>query len=612
MNRTILARRYAPLVAVIGVQLLLVAVVPSTAERQGASGVEAGAGNGYTDDIPGEGESAYVDPVAPGATEAAAAATSAVPGQPGSRTVRTLPGGAPEPQDTVPNQPPGVLPGDTSHCVDGRQWDPTIAYWAPPCVPGKPGAAYPTNGGNTYRGVSAKEIVIVDYVSNYGAEVNAILEAQGNLLKYESAKVLDKAWQTFINARYQLYGRKIRIVTYQGQCQSVPPDKSCLLPEMDTIVKTYQPYAVFWSTTLCSECFAKLAQQGVVAFGGTGFSDKFADDNAPYFWNAGMSSTRVQQHFAEWWCTQMSSKNVPSRRVRFNLRANQAPGRDFFGQPRVLGVISTNDPDNQKTVEEVLYKELEKRCGETITHKYFYEQNINTAATQVAAGIAAMDTPTNPATVVVCLCDSVAPQFVYKGEQDNEYYPENVLADVQNMGNDNFGQTYRQGQDERPTLACPKPARGCAFDGALGITDALPARPPDQMEGVRVYKLGSNNAPLPPSVSGFSATNLGRNVIMMANLIQNTGPNLTPQNMAARASALGSVGGGDTNLPLLSFPKGTWNWVQDVKLVWWNKNQTSPFNNAKGRFTSIGTRYTLGQIPSSPNGPEAPVVADRK
>ena len=607
MNRSKLARRYAPLVAVIGVQLLLVAVVPSTAERRGASDVQAGGDDTYAYDDPDA--QALADAV-PGATDpATAAAAAATGGTAGNRTVRTLPGGTPEPMDTTPNQPPGVPPGDTSHCVDGRQWDPTIAYWAPPCVPGKPGAAFPDNGGATYRGVSAKEIVIVDYVSNYGAEVNAILEAQGNLLKYESAKVLDKAWMNFINARYQLYGRKIRIITYQGQCQGVPPDKSCLLPEMDTIVKTYQPYAVFWSTTLCSECFAKLAQQGVVSFGGAGFSDKFADDNAPYFWNAGMSSTRVQQHFAEWWCAQMSSKNVPTRKSKFATPT----GRHQNDKPRVLGVISTNDPDNQSTVENVLYKELEKRCGETVTHEYFYEQNINTAATQVAAGIAAMDTPNNPATTVVCLCDSVAPQFVYKGEQDAEYYPENVLADVQNMGNDNFGQTYRENpQNDRPSLACPKPARGCAFDGALGISDALPARPPDQMEGVRVYKAGSNNAPLPDAVTGFNASNLGRNIIMMANLIQNTGPPLTPQNMAARASALGSVGGGATGLPLLSFPKGTWNWVQDVKLVWWNKHQPSPFNNLKGRYTPIGGRYTLGQMPSMPNGPDAPVVADRK
>ena len=50
------------------------------------------------------------------------------------------------------------------------------------------------------------------------------------------------------------------------------------------------------------------------------------------------------------------------------------------------------------------------------------------------AGIAALDKPGDEATTVLCLCDPVAPAFVYKGEQDNAYYPENVLADVQNMG----------------------------------------------------------------------------------------------------------------------------------------------------------------------------------
>lgn len=609
MNRTTPARRYAPLVAVVAVQLLLIAVVPSTAVRRGAtSGAPSGSEDSTHADV-GADQAASTDGSAGGSRGGTADRTGGGGGSTGG-SASSAPGSRGQ-QGTTSGQSSDTSPTDTSHCINGRQYDPAIVYWAPPCVPGKPGAPYPNNGGATYRGVTTKEIVIVDYVSNYGAEVNAILEAQGNLLTYDSARILDQAWQTFINARYQLYGRKLRIITYQGQCTSVPPDKACLLPEMDTIVRTYKPYAVFWSTTLCSECFAKLAQQGVVSFGGAGFSDKFADDNAPYFYNAGMSSTRVQQLFAEWWCSQMSSVNVPTRRVKFAVNGNAA--QNFNGQKRILGVISTNDPDNESTVKDVLYKELERRCGETVTHQYFYEQNINTAAAQVAAGIGAMDTPTDPATTILCLCDSVAPMFIYKGEQDSEYYPENVIGDVQNMGNDNIAQAYRAAQNEGPSAGCPKPGRGCPFDGALGISDAPVSRPPEQMEGVKVFKLGSNNAPLPRAVTGFNATNLGRNVIMMANLIQNTGPTLNPQNMAARTSALGAVGGGTTGLPLLAFPKGGWNWVQDVKLVWWNKAQLSPFNNLKGRYTSIGgSRYTLGQFPSMPDGPDAPPPSARQ
>src|SRR5205823_14054444 len=96
--------------------------------------------------------------------------------------------------------PPGAeVGGDTSHCVNGRQFDPAIAYWAPPCVPGTVGATGIDNGGNTYPGVTGDEITLVDYVSDYGAEVNAILQAEGSLVTYSDAQVLDAAWTKFIN-----------------------------------------------------------------------------------------------------------------------------------------------------------------------------------------------------------------------------------------------------------------------------------------------------------------------------------------------------------------------------------------------------------------------------
>src|SRR5260370_34520723 len=117
----------------------------------------------------------------------------------------------------------------------------------------------------------------------------------------------------------------------------------------------------------------------------------------------------------------MSSLNSPARVVTKAGRQN--PAQNCNGPPRRLGVISTNDPDNENTVTQVLNSALQRGCGDHIWHTYFYSQNINTAAQQVAAGIAAMDTPTNPANVVLCLCDPVAPQFLYQGEADNNYWP---------------------------------------------------------------------------------------------------------------------------------------------------------------------------------------------
>src|SRR5207248_4595461 len=161
----------------------------------------------------------------------------------------------------------GAGAGDTTHCVNGRTFDTAIAWFSPQCVPGTPGATG-LKPGATSLGVTDDTITIVDYISNYGAEVNAILQAEGLLETYEQGKVVDAAIQNFLNSKFVLYGRKIKIITYAGQCTSVPPDKQCLIPEMDKIVDTYHPYMVNWTTTLCSECFAELARKKTIAVGG--------------------------------------------------------------------------------------------------------------------------------------------------------------------------------------------------------------------------------------------------------------------------------------------------------------------------------------------------------
>jgi hypothetical protein len=596
VNRTTLARRYAPLAAVIAVQLLLVVVVPSTNQRNRSSNLSSGGGGpAAAADVAGVGgndsTAGATGPGGVGSTAGAAGSAASAVGASGAAAA-TSGGGT-----GGGGSNPGVA--DTTHCVNGREFDPAIAYYAPPCVAGTPGAALKDNGGKTYQGVSPNQITIVDYVTNYGAEVNAILQAQGTLVTYDQAKVMDAAFEKFINDRYVLYGRKVHIITYAGTCTSVPPDQKCLLPEMGRIVSQYQPYIVFWNTTLCSDCFKELARLNTIAVGGIGFSDEFTNANAPFIYSSGMSSSRMERLFAEFWCTQLSSQNNSGRVV--SLAPHTNPAQDFNGQKRVLGVISTNDPDNQDTVKNVLFPELKKRCGETVTNTYYYAQDINTAATQTQAGIAAMDDPSHPATTVLCLCDSVAPQFLYKGEQDNNYYPENILADVQQMGFDTAGQSYEG------SLACPQPGRGCEYDDAFGLTDTPTDRSQADNEGVRIFKAGGGGSlPITPLAAGI----LAKNWIMMANLIENTGPALTPQNMQARAPALGSVGG--NGQPLLSFAKNNYNWTQDVRLVYFNKNAKSAYNGSAGAYVNaVPNRFAPGQFGVQPAPTNIPGPGNR-
>lgn len=597
MNRSTLAKRYLPLALVVAVQALIIAIVPSTAPSSSlAAGAATAPVSGYSTGAGAPGSPGASVPGTPGVDAATGVpAAGGGPYQSGSSSGTPSAGVASGGASTVGAA--GTGSADTSHCVSGREFSPALDYYAPPCTPGTPGAPPPANNPASWQGVTKSSITIVDYVSNYGAEVNTILQAEGQLETYQQAQPIDAAFQNFINSHYVLWGRKLHIVTYQGKCQSVPPNYSCLLAEMDSIVSQYHPYAVYWGTTLCSACFARLAQDHTVAFGGAGFSDQFLSANAPYVWEAGVSSSTMETDFARWWCSQLSSTQNSGRKVSFALSQN--PAQNFNGQPRVLGVISTNDPDNENTVSHVLFPALQADCGQTVTHTYYYSQDINTAAQQVEAGISAMDTPTNPATDVLCLCDPVAPAFLYEGEATHNYWPENVLADVQGMTNDVTSQSYESG------LGCPD-KNPCEYDDAFGLSDVYPQPSQSDMPGVKIFAAGGGKSL--NGVTGLTANTVWTNYNMLASLIENTGPDLTPARMAAAAPSMGMRGGGTTGYAQLGFLQGVYSWGRDVEVAYWDKTKTSSYNGAPGTFVPIeGSRFS-GSFPTMS---EPPIPSNR-
>jgi len=604
------ARKYGPLALIAAAQLVVVLVAPSTAPTPGSDTLAAGVA-GVAGAPPGtvlaDGSTVAADgsivaadgtviaPAGSGGTTVSAGAAGGGPGTAGSTTTGAP--GAP-----AAGSRPGtaaVAAGDTSHCVGGRQFDPNLDFFAPPCTPGKPGQAGVANGGATSMGVTKDKITVVNYIPDYGAEVNAILRAQGLFYDAEDAKVMNAAFSSFINGKYNLYGRKLNIITYQGTCRTVPPDLPCLIGEMNTIAKRFKPYAVHFNTTVCSRCYAELARLKIVSFGGAGFSEEFRRQLKPYNYAEGISATLMAKRFANWWCNQMTSKGGSGRTAIF--AGGQNPQQDFRNRPRELGVVSTDDPDNKGVVKDVLYPELAK-CGEKVTHEYFYEQNVSTAEQQSQAGTAVMNSPQNPATSVVCFCDPVAPQFSYSASARNNYWPEALFASNQGLDTDATGQTYMD-SGGNPTLACPFPTRGCSFDGAVGLGEEASSRPADQLAGVKIFR--ASGKPASSGLTPLVQENFWTNYNMLASLIMITGPNLTPANMAASAPKLGSRGGGVTGFPRRAFENGELSWTRDVRLLYWNKKKTSAFNGKRGAFVEIGPRMENFPKAKQPAAPPA-------
>jgi len=585
--------RFWPLLALLAIQALIIAIAPSTAP---SSNVALGTtGAGVT-----QGQSAAAGSSSTGGVTTTTALSGAEGGT-GSSAGGTAAGGAKTSAAASTAAAAQAAAQSTTHCSGGREFPSSLVFYAPACTPGTIGAADPNNGGATYQGVTGNTITVVDYYSDDGPEVDAIDQAQGQYVSYSGESLWDAAMAKFINANYVLYGRTLKIIPYQGQCQTVPPDTTCLTAEMDSIVQTYQPYIILWvNNTLCSTCYAEIAKDHTIGLGGLGFSDTLSNELAPYFYSADQSSSRIETAFAQWWCSQMSSVNVPSRTVKFAGTENSS--QNFNGEPRRLGVISTNDPDNENTVTSVLAPALASDCGDKIWHTYFYSQNINTAAQQVSAGLAAMDTSTDPANSVLCLCDSTAPQFLFEGASSDNYWPEILMANDQLMDLDDTGQDYESG------VACPS-GKNCEFSGAFGLSPIDPQPPAGSGPAEAVWKAEGETASLNSTLGSYAnADTYLEQYLMMANLIENTGPDLTPDNMQARAPSMGSFGGGATGHQLLGFAPGDWQWTQDDRVVYWDENTPSKYNNVAGTFCQIeGARFNLGQFPTETGGPPVPL-----
>jgi hypothetical protein len=578
MNRS-LGKRFLPLGAIIAAQLLIIALAPSKApsSQELATGDNSGvaAGDGSGTDGSGTSDGAVTgDTVLDANGNVVPADGSAGGGGGGGGTDGAGGGGG---------GGGGAPAGDTSHCVGGRQFDTRIDFYAPPCTPKFSG----DNGGATYQGVTKDKITIVRFVSKGSDAVDAILKAQGAYVEDAQYKEFHAKAAKFINEHYELYGRQVEIKFFKGTCNSIPPDVACLRNEMRQMVSQFKPYAVFWNSSLCSACFDELSRLKTVNVGGWHFRDSFSIQRAPYHWDVQMSGTKMAQHAGRWWCAQLNGKQA-------KYAGSGNPAQDLRDNKRVIGVISTDDPENKGSIDNELSAELRK-CNTNIgDHKYFYEQDITTADQQRRAAVLKMNpvgSGENAATSIMCFCDLVAPSFLYSEEQQQNYYPENLMVGSGFMDADASAQAYMG------TLGCPLAgSKPCNFEDAFGLSSINAQEHKFKDTGQRVWAAagGAGNAPFESVTAEWEYLNL------VASMIESAGPNLNPKSMEAGAFKMGMRG--DASHVTRGFSPGNYAWNQDMRMTYWSPKTISSYNDEAGAYVQIGkgripvTGWTPGEL----------------
>lgn len=582
MQRSI-ARRFLPLAAVVGIQLLIIAIAPSKSS-QTEEAAFAGAPEGVATLDPESG-----DVIAPGDTTVVTSGEAGSPAAPGSAS--GTPGSGARPGSTPAAGPGGgtAATGDTSHCVGDRQFDPKIYPWAPPCVPKFTG----DNGGETYRGVTGDSITIMIMAGNYGAAVDAALQAAGGATP-EQAQAAIEANEKFINERFELYGRKVDFKYRKFRCGTGgegPPDDQCLRNEARQIVAEENPFAVVWDNSVSSATYDEFSNLKVLNFGGYAFRDAFNQANRPYHWDMHMSGTMMARNVAKWWCQRMNGHKA-------EYAGDRNPANDLRDNVRVLGVVSTDDPENKQTITE-FGTFLGQTCGAKIAHTYFYSQNVQTAPAQRRAAIAAM-TEDPIATSVACFCDQVAPAFLYDEMETNGYYPEIVIPAMGNNDTDGPGHTMdhlfdpTRPQDEYPV-----------YENAFGLGQQPPAEPKGKDYGARVWQAAGNQGD-----QGYDAGSGVDYAMMVASLIQAAGANLTPASVEANAARLGVVGNPEdpVAVPRAFDPaKGDYTWTEGMREIYWATKRPSAYDGVPGAWAALAPRWYLGgAFPTGKFGPLPP------
>ena len=558
-----LARRYAPFLILAAVQVLLVAVVPSTGGPGRGSTLAAGPGAAPgedaispTEEIAGEGGG---DTVTTGGGSSGGGASGSGSGS------GTTGGGSSGGGGGSGGGGRGGLTADRSKCAkDGlRQQDVTLT--SPPCVPRWSGP----NPGATYQGVSDTEVVVIKYRVTLGEQVDAILRTQGLASTRAEEAHAAAAFAKFFEKRYEFYGRKINWVDFESSCTVTPPNIPCFRNDAKTLNEKYLPFAVFWTnSTVQAEFFDEWSRLNVVNIGGWHFNADFNLRLRPYHWDVFMDGTRTARNLAEYWCKKMQGKNAtlagdPRKRTT----------------KRKVGIITQDYEATRKNAQDFLRLVSGEMCGspaDTLTPPFYTPSDITKASEIAPAAMEKMDT--NGVTSVVMMTDPIGPRFFTTAATGRQYYPENLLAGSGLIDYDVLGRLYDPPQ----------------WRNAFGPGHLAEPIPFNQSDAAR--------AAADVGVTGLYA---GANLLfaymnLAASQIQMSGPTLTPANVERGMHALPAWGGWERShnpaSVLVKYGPGDYTAIEDSRHTYWSPDTPSKIDGKPGAYLAVqnGRRWEMG------------------
>ena len=566
-------RRYQPFIAAfVGIALIAV-VLPGTRQADEVTGVATGPGIGSR-----TGGSATAMGASP--SDTAGVEAGGVPSAGGGpvsgggagaalSTGGTAPGGAvaaPTSPAAAVSSSTGVDPLSAPDCdrATGRIRVPS--KFAPPCVAPFSGS----NGGATYQGVTAKEIIVaIRYNPNPNPAVAATLTAAGAEDTREDVWATRQGWNDLFEAHYETYGRKVKIVYVEESGDDDEADRADAIK----VATEIKPFAVWGGSGAFRD---ELVARGVLCLCG-GRDAQFFLDRAPLLWG-------TQPSYEQW--LGPAAEYIGKR--LWNREAKWAGDASYKVLKRKIGLLYADDAESPVTVAGVKYMEREMaNYGAQLADKISYVGDIETAQEQASVIIARLKD--RGITTVAFWGDPLAPIFFTQEATNQNYRPEWLIVGGNLVDTTFFGRTYDQTQ----------------WAQAYGVSQLWARGPQAENEVFHAYQWHHGR---PPDAKATYEIIYQTNWLFYTG-IHLAGPNLNPETFRAGMFSFPVSGGGPTLITRSFGRHGLWPFddytaFDDVTEVWWDPaavGENEIGQNGKGmwRYVQGGKRYRFGTWPTT-------------
>jgi hypothetical protein len=602
-------RRYLPFYVFGTIWAITLAAFPSlspgTSDDDGAGKVASG----LTTDGAAAGTTAATDPAAAAAATdpSAAAAAGATPANAARTARRATNSGASANAATAisAQQAAAAIQRGTGKtrlgidCKPGQLQLPSASYGVP-CQNVYDGP----NGGDTYRGVTDKEITIVmrKFPDSANARATqAVVERAGGASR-EVADQVRAEFVKYFNKAFELYGRQVKLVTYESEngnstneAQAKGKEGACL--DADKVSKELKAFGVIGragsTTAVFGECAAENGRNLMAFDAAPYYPESWFKKYHPFMWGGPMECERISYQLSEY-----LGKRLINKPAKWAGDAVTRTKTRYFG---------TYIPDNDgyQHCNEITKRKMKEEWGVKDTGpQYNYVLDISRFPDQAAQ--ASVQFSTAGVTTVVLACDAISAIVLTEAATKQNWHPEWMTIGTGLTDIDNAARLYDQSQVD-----------GHLFGPSqLGSADKLIGA---KSEPGIVYKQATGNT-IPEGTSGDYFT-----LVRLFSMLQAAGPILSPNTVADGVMTIPP--GGAPNFPagyasFLDGPDGTpgagdHTAVDDSREVFWvnptgNKDSTKdscvrsndPYYNSPDtcggtyRETYNGKRFRNGEWPA--------------